>query len=621
MKNTGTFDYKYPEISFEMRQVPLGISLMDGYVCFATETSGDDKVRLSLYDAGSDRLLCRLPMKRLTRESDLFSILVKKEECIGLKYSFGCNSGEFADPYAFKISSPMKIKENSRKRTKGIVFFPEFSWDDENRPNYSYSQMVLYKLHIKGFTMNRNSGTKEHGTFGAVIEKLDYLKKLGINGVVLMPAYEFDDEIPQNIPFHENQTKKKINYWGYGAKAFYFAPGTAFASDRENASAEFAKLVNECHKAGIEVIMEMYFDNDVSTSFIISCLRFYSAVYHIDGFRFMSNIKNLDIISEDPYLRHVKLIYYSISEKSAEICGRNRNLAESSDAYTVSVRRFLKGDEEQTAPFRDALKRNPKDFACVNYITDSNGFTLCDLYSYDIKRNIENGEDNRDGADKNYSWSCGVEGVTRSVKIRELRMQMYKNALCALFVSQGTPMLLAGDEHLNSQSGNNNAYCQDNRVSWLDWNNNKQSQEMFSFIQKLIAIRKQNAVLSDVIEYVGSECVYRGLPKLSFHGTRAWYPDFAAWSRTLGIMFAGDEKRFYVIFNMHWEPHEFEIPKMVSAPEAVKKEKTYRILFETDAKNGAKIKKTEPSDENTTVSYMVTVPGRTAVMLESENEE
>lgn len=619
MKETGTFDYKYPEISFEMREVPLGISLMDGYVCFAAEISGDDKAGLSLYDAGSDRLICRLPMKRLTREGDMFAILVKKEECMGLKYSYGCNSGELADPYAFKISSPVKITENSRKRTKGIVYFPEFSWDDEKRPNYSYSQMILYKLHVKGFTMNKNSGTKEHGTFRAVAEKLDYLKKLGINAIVLMPAYEFDDEIPQDVRPDGNQPKKKTNYWGYGAKAFYFAPKMSYASDRENASAEFAGLVNECHKAGIEVIMEMCFDSDVSTSFIISCLRFYSAVYHIDGFRFMSNINDLDIISEDPYLRHVKFIYYSITEKSAEICGRNRNLAESSDDYSVPVRRFLKGDEEQAAWFRDAVKRNPKDFARVNYITDSNGFTLCDLYSYDVKRNIENGEDNRDGADRNYSWSCGAEGVTRSGKIRDLRMQMYKNAICALFVSQGTPMLLAGDEHLNSQGGNNNAYCQDNRVSWLDWNDNKQSGELFAFIQKLIAIRKQNAVLSDVIEYAGSECVYHGLPKLSFHGTRAWYPDFAAWSRTLGVMFAGDEKNYYVIFNMHWEPHEFEIPKMLSVPAGKRKETGYAIMFETDAKNGARIAKTEHPGENAETSYTVTVPGRTAVMLESEN--
>ena len=246
-----------------------------------------------------------------------------------------------------------------------------------------------------------------------------------------------------------------------------------------------------------------------------------------------------------------------------------RNLAEYNDGFLTDVRRFIKSDEEQVQKLVYRYKKNPSQCAVINYLADQNGFTLADLYSYDVKHNEDNAENNHDGTDYNYSWNCGVEGKTSKKAINELRYKMIRNALAVLFLSQGTPMIQAGDEFGNSQQGNNNAYCQDNEIGWVDWKQNKSNSALFEFCKKIIHLRKSHPVFHNSIELKGMDYIACGYPDLSFHGKKAWYPDYTNYSRLIAFMLNGEyavinskRKDFtcFVICNMHWEAQEFDLP-------------------------------------------------------------
>ena len=335
-----------------------------------------------------------------------------------------------------------------------------------------YHEMILYRLHVRGFTMHSSSKVKHPGTFLGIKEKIPYLKKLGINAVELMPCYEFDEIIKdQNInPFSRYRSatlkkeleqfldpdlKVKLNYWGYQAKSYYFAPKHAYAY--KDSVKEMKQLIESLHKHGIDVILEMNFTQEVSQSLILDCLRYWVTQYGVDGFHLNDNVVSMDLIAHDPLLTDIKLLTHNVRTENRENQVTTRNQAIYNEDYQNTVRRYLKGDEGQVSAFAAAFKSNPIKCAKINYITNTNGFTLADLYSYDIKHNEDNGEDNRDGTEFNYSWNCGVEGKSRRKKVMTLRHKQTRNALVTLFLSQGTPLLLAGDEFGNSQNGNNNA--------------------------------------------------------------------------------------------------------------------------------------------------------------------
>ena len=429
----------------------------------------------------------------------------------------------------------------------------------------------MYSFHVRGFTKQRYSGVRHKGTFLGITEKAEYFKELGINQIKLMPAYEFTEM--ESVKTHARYRKKeelpkRLNYWGY-TKAFHFAPKRAYAATKDPVR-EFKDMVKTMHRLGIEVLMEFYFPEGCNPRYITECLQYWVQEYHVDGFHVRGVQGICNLMATDPLFADTKLlnIYFPVEEiYGKKNLPKKRMVAECNDGFMIDVRRFLKGDEESLKAFAERMRRNPKGSGLINYIASHDGFTLCDLVSYEERHNEDNGEQNRDGRVQNYSWNCGEEGKSRKKKILELRNRQMKNAWCMLLLSAGTPMILAGDEFCNSQLGNNNPYCLDNEISWLDWKGYKSgNSEMFRFVKDLIAFRKKHKILHMGQELSMTDSLSCGFPGISYHSSSAWYGELDGQNRKIGVMYCGkyadEDELIYIAYNMHWMEHTFALPAL-----------------------------------------------------------
>lgn len=505
------------------------------------------------------------------------------------EYCFYDGEKIFVDAYAKRVLGNEQYGK-AAKKLRGAFYQQEFDWEADKPLCIPYSDSLIYQLHVRGFTKHSSSGVTNRGTYEGLVEKIPYLQELGITAVELMPCYEFLEMeekavIDERIPMAYQDTEPVLNYWGY-KEGYYYAPKSAYAAG-SNAVAAFKTMVKELHKAGIEVIMQFYFPNTVSQSLIIDALRFWVCEYHVDGFHLKGERIPNDMLASDSLLKGTKMIYYGFP--TGELYGNKapvyKNLAECNDGYMYDMRKFLKSDERMMGSVLHHMKVNPKEQAVVHYITESNGFTLHDLVSYDRKHNEDNGENNLDGNPYNASWNCGAEGKTKKKPVLELRLKQMKNAVLLNLFSQSTPMLLAGDEFANSQKGNNNAYCQDNLISWLNWSDIEKNKEFYSFVKDVIAFRKEHALLHKSKEYTMLDEAVCGYPDLSYHSEEPWKCSYDDLTRHFGMMYCGDysddkaEKGtfIYLAVNMHWIPHEFALPKL---PNGVK----WQLVYDTDSK-------------------------------------
>ena len=340
-------------------------------------------------------------------------------------------------------------------------------------------------------------------------------------------------------------------------------------------------------------------------------MRFWAEEFHVDGIHLVGPV-NGDLIGRDPYLSRTKLICTSWGDTPK---GTVKHLGECNDGFMIDMRRVLKGDEDQLNQLIFRTRRNPDQAGVINYMANTNGFTMMDMVSYDTKHNETNGENNQDGNSYNFSWNCGVEGATKRKKIMELRKKQLRNGWLLLLLSQGTPLILSGDEFGNSQGGNNNAYCQDNEVSWLNWNQIRQNRELYEFVKKTIGFRKAHPVFHMNKEPRIMDYMALGQPDVSYHGVRAWCPEFDNFRRQLGIMYCGQygkkkdgscDNSFYVAYNMHWEPHQFDLPNL-------SKGQKWHVVYNTDAKevNGMY----EEGKEVLVEERQFMVPARTIVVF------
>jgi glycogen operon protein len=515
----------------------------------------------------------------------------------------------------------------------GRLVFEDFDWEGDCPLETPIEDLVIYEMHVRGFTRHPSSGVKFPGTFAGIRERIPYLRDLGVNCVELMPVNEFN-EFENSRPGPDGPLV--MNYWGYSTVAF-FAPKAGYAATGKFGMQvdELKALVKELHKNGIEVFLDVVFNHTaegnecgpcisfrgvdnktyymltpqgyyfnfsgtgntlncnhpVVRSMVLDCLRYWATEYHIDGFRFdlasvlgrdprgapLADPPLLESLAFDPVLARCKLIaeawdaggLYQVGSFPAY--GR---WAEWNGKYRDCVRKFLKGDAYQVGEMAQRLQGSPDLYgrrgatASVNFITCHDGFTLQDLVSYNHKHNEANSEGNRDGADDNNSWNCGVEGPSDDPAVNRLRRRQVKNALAMLLVSQGVPMLLMGDEVGRTQGGNNNAYCQDNDVSWLDWRLLGANADIFAFVKHCLAFRKAHPVLRNA-GAVG--CPPGGVgPSISWHGVRAWDADWSGHCRSLAFMLSGGPSRdgsgaaasIYTVMNMHWEGHLFELPAL-----------------------------------------------------------
>lgn len=460
------------------------------------------------------------------------------------------------------------------KQLFGKLNVAAYDWEEDTCPRLTYEDSVMYCMHVRGFTRHTSSGVQKKGTFQGICEKLSYLQELGITTLELMPVYELQEK-----------QGEKLNYWGY-QEGLYYALRNAYAFCK-SADVEFKNFVKELHRRKMEVVLQFYFPKSVSHSEIFEILRYWRMEYHVDGFHLKGEELPLLLLGQEPGLADTKLFYYDfpldrLYPGKEEIA--YRNLASYRDDFMYDMRCFLKGDEDMLGKVTGYMRNQPAKEGQINYFTNYYGFTLADMVSYERKNNLENGEENRDGNDYNHTWNCGVEGKSRKKAVVSLRQKQMRNALCMLFFSQGTPLLFMGDEFGNSQNGNNNPYCQDNEISWLNWKRLAANKELYEYVKALIALRKAHPILHKEKQMRLMDYISCGYPDLSYHATKAWQPDMHNYSRHIGLMYCGKYARrtktteddfFYVAMNMHWEPHEFALPKLP---------KGYRWYLLTDTK-------------------------------------
>lgn len=549
-------------------------------VQFSVYLPDETDCKLKFYYIGRKEPACVIPLTEEFKRGGVYFVVItginSNEEdrrsimqilSQDFEYMYEAGGKEFIDPYAQVIHGKPswgKAAGSRQKFVRGGICPGEFDWDGDCQIKRSFNETILYQLHVRGYTKHQSSGVKHKGTYKGLVEKLPYIKELGINAVLLLPCYEFD-EIQKEY--------NKLNYWGYGAEnTYYLAPKAAYAADKNNPSHEFKEFIKSFHKEGIEVLMDIYFIPGTNLYLMADCLRNWVLDYHVDGFRINNEVMPSVMLVSDPVLSGVKILASSWDSsllRSPGVKQSGKFLAEYNEGFMNDARRFLKSDEGMTGSFAGRFKRNMQDCAVINFITHVNGFTLMDLVSYDVKHNESNGERNKDGTDYNYSWNCGAEGKSRKQTIIERRMGQIRNAFLMLLCSQGTPMILAGDEFGNTQLGNNNPYCHDNLVTWLNWKHNKRETEILEYVKKLIIFRKEHHVLWQEGGLPQSDNRGLGMPGISVHGTQAWRADYSNYNRMLGILLNGDYAKdasggtddiIYFIFNMYWEQKTFDLP-------------------------------------------------------------
>ncbi len=614
---------------------PLGVTQEENGVHILVQGRAGE-VRLLLYRPGEKKPCEEIPFDPKYRMGDVWELALDRTDFASFEYNFMIDGKIVTDPNARVITGREKWADRKRagKPVRGRILSEEFDWEDDVNPETPYADTILYKLHVRGFTAHASSGVSARGTYAGVVGKIPYLKDLGITAVELMPVTEFDEIMmsASGSGFHDAKPEPTgyLNYWGYGP-SYLYAVKSAYASHGEmSAECEFKTLVKELHKAGIECIPEIYFTGKELPGEILSVLRYWAEEYHVDGFH-LSGFPDLSLAAEDPFLRRTKLFAENwnevmnrrpkqgyITPGDGVVSVEEKNLAEYNMQFMEDMRRFLKGDEGMLSAFEFRNRRNPMEYAVINYMANTNGFTLMDTVSYDRKHNEKNGEENRDGSDYNYSWNCGAEGPTRKKKIVELRKQLLKNAYLILFLSQGVPLLMAGDEFGNSQDGNNNAYCQDNAVSWLNWKLLEPHKDQVDFVKRLIAFRKAHKMFHMDREPRIMDYKSCGRPDVSYHGENAWKPEFENFRRQFGILYWGayakrsdgsDDANFYVAYNMHWEPHMFGLPHL---PKGAR----WRVICSTADPDVEDI----PADgtgETLKNQMMLAVPPRGIMILES----
>lgn len=591
----------------------MGATVIGDRVNFAITAKVGSQCEVILYQKGEDKEAFKIPFENGQVIGNVYAMSVSGLDYKNYDYNFRVNGKIIVDKYAKSLSGKKQWGAES-KNIKAAIVDDEYDWQKDAPLCIPFEDTILYRLHVRGFTKHASSKVKHKGTYLGIVDKIPYLKSLGITMVELMPAYEFNEIKTQPATsmrgqFHiENPT---LNYWGY-TEGYTFAPKASYAFSNEVGGEvnEFKYLVRELHKNGIEISMEFFFPQGTNPKEILDCLHYWVMEYHIDGIHVNCEEAVMRMIETDDLLCTTKIFTYSFAADTDFYQARSetRNLANFNDDFMVAARKFIKGDEDMLNTISYKVKSNPAGTAVVNYVANHNTFTLYDSVSYDKKYNELNGENNQDGAVYNYSWNCGAEGDTRKRKVMDLRRKQIKNALCMVLLSQGVPMLYAGDEMCNSQKGNNNPYCLDNEISWTNWNTTAIAKDVLEFTKELIRFRKEHKVLHLKEETRQMDYHSYGLPDMSYHGTKAWYADFSHFNRHFSMMYCGkyamdetgtDESDLYIAYNMYWEKQSFGVP-------SARCKRKWKVAFSTS-----------PEQEMEETDRTFQVPGRSVTVLMS----
>lgn len=604
-------------------------------------------VELLLYHRGKKEPYAVLPFPKHYRIGGVYSMFVFGLDIFDFEYAYRVDgpyepkkglifdrSKPLLDPYAKAVTGQSVWGEqpNQDHEYRARVVVNDFDWGDHVDPVRPIEDLIIYELHVRGFTKDPSSNVAHPGTFEGIREKIPYLKDLGITAMELMPVFEFDETMGKR----EVSGRTLLDYWGYNPVSF-FSPNTSYTAKKEfnREGDELKDLIKDLNSNGIEVILDVVFNHTaegnengpffsfkgfdnriyymltpegwyynfsgcgntlncnhpVVQQMILECLRYWTIEYHVDGFRFdlasilgrnedgspASQPPLLKNLAEDPILRNVKLIAEAWDAGGLYQVGSFpafSRWAEWNGKYRDDMRSFLKGDYWFAEAAANRLIGSPdlytgqyKGYASsINFLTCHDGFSLWDLYSYNEKHNEDNGWNNTDGNDDNRSWNCGVEGETEDPEVLRLRFRMIKNACAVLMCSRGTPMFLAGDEFGDTRLGNNNPYCQDNEISWLDWKRLNTNQTLYQFFKKMIRFRREHPAIRNNLDPSDT-----GFPAVSIHTNQPWDNSIDQDTKCLAVCYAGKteqgEDLVYVALNVYWEKQRFELPKLPNAYE------------------------------------------------------
>lgn len=670
-----------------------GACVASNGVSFTINSHGATRCTLLLFKPQAPKPYARIPFPDSYRIGDTYSMLVYDIKPDEFEYAFSFDGpyepakgllfneeNVLLDPYSRAVTGQRKWGEKPEGgkdfEYRARVVKSSFDWGNIKQLEQPFEDLVIYEIHVRGYTKDKSSGVSAPGTFAGLKDKIPYLKDLGINAVELMPIFEFDEMESARVV----DGVQLNNYWGYNTVSF-FAPNTSYAFNEEHnhEGDELKSLIKALKENGIEVILDVVFnhtaegnemgpcfsfkgiDNNVYymltpdahyynfsgcgnvmncnhpvvRNFIIDCLRHWAIEYRVDGFRFdlasilgrdqngapMANPPILESLAFDPVLGKMKLIAEAWDAGGLYQVGSfpswNR-WAEWNGRYRDDMRSFLKGDDgmagnaiTRITGSRDLYSPESRGHkASVNFLTCHDGFTLYDLYSYNEKHNEKNGWNNTDGDNNGHSWNCGAEGETDDPNVNGLRRRLIKNAFAALLCSRGPAMFFAGDEFCNTQFGNNNAYCQDNIISWLDWSRLEEFKEIHDFVRHMIQFRKEHPILRKMTK--PSSCQF---PEISVHNGTPFNASTDYKTKLIGIMYAGrneedteDDIVFYCM-NAYWEPLVMQLPVLPNG-------KHWHVDTNTNAEyfDGEDFtEKTELLGVNT-----IRVPARTTIILVAE---
>jgi len=627
--------------------LPYGASPRREGVNFSVFSRYATEMSLVLFAPGESEPVLELPLdSRYNKTGEVWHVFVEGLDP-GVEYGFRADREDNPSPHLYRFDRSKVLIDPYSKSVVGLerwgevaqtkgrlerlrsrVVDEEFDWGHEHPLAVPLADSVIYEMHVRGFTRHPSSGVKHPGTFRGVVEKIPYLKELGVTSVELMPVTEFEE---CDNPRTNLLTGEPLrNFWGYQPVSF-FAPKASYAADGAPGEPvrEFKSMVQAFHEAGIEVILDIVFNHtgegdergatfcwrglDNPTYYllepktgrylnysgcgntlncnhpvmrfqILAALRYWVTEMHVDGFRFdlasilgrgrdgevLPNPPLLEAIAADPVMADVKLIAEAWDAAGLYQVGSFPSWgrwAEWNGRFRDELRHFVKSDPGMTKLLATRLAGSPDLYRggdrapwhSINFVTSHDGFTLADLVSYNDKHNWENGEGNTDGHDDNLSWNCGEEGASSSGEVSALRGRQQRNFLVLLFLSQGVPMLLAGDEFGRTQRGNNNAYCQDNDVSWVDWSLLERNAALFRFTRRLVRFRKAHPSLRRRTFFEDEKH-----PVVAWHGAKLGKPDWTGESRTIGmhLLGPGGDEPLYLFANAHWEATAFDLPRL-----------------------------------------------------------
>ena len=554
-------------------------------ILFTCTADTADEVFLVLYDGDKGPVTGEKQMFPDPVRGSLRTLSVSVPDKEKVYYNYRINGRITLDPAAQIVTGRGEFGNRTDRLEHQIrcgFAAEDFDWKGDGPLKLPEKDLVAYGLHVRGFTASSSSRVRHKGTFRGIMEKIPYLQNLGINQLILMPAYEFDEimqpsvgpgkgrpaagaALPGNgdIPSGTGLPPRKLNYWGYGP-GFYYAPKESYSSGRPDT--EMREMVRALHAAGIEVIMEFAFPDDTDQELAIGALAWWVQFYHVDGFRLMCREDIVRAAAGSPLLRASRLMagYFDPASSGVRDSSLQRGLTDFNDSFRNDLRCLLRGDENRLEALAGHLGYWDENKSKVVYMTSHDGFTLADLVSYDQKHNEENGEQNRDGAECEFSWNCGEEGPTRKKSIKDLRLRQMKNALAMMFLSRSVPMIMAGDECGNSQGGNSNPYCIDSETTYVTWKQDAQAKELTAFLKELIRLRRENHFTQPASSGLAREPIPSGYPAFSCHGSTAWYGAWEYQNRHLGIMYCTPVGKaveyLYFAFNFHWENRELALP-------------------------------------------------------------